>query len=104
MRQLLNFKLAALMTSAQLWISLSIIARNSAEELPPGVTAATGLDALTQLIEPYVCSRANPMTDALCVEGIRRAARSLRRPNHRFHQRQREKPPSGGGFSASRAA
>jgi len=46
--------------------------------LPPAVTASTGLDALTQLIEPYVSSRANPMTDALCVDGIRRAARSLR--------------------------
>jgi alcohol dehydrogenase class IV len=46
-------------------------------ELPPAITASTGLDALTQVIEPYVCSRANPMTDALCVEGIRRAARSL---------------------------
>src|SRR5205807_7013039 len=33
---------------------------------------------LTQLIEPYVSSRANPLTDALCIEGIRRAARSLR--------------------------
>jgi alcohol dehydrogenase class IV len=47
-------------------------------DLPPTVTAATGLDALTQLIEPYVCSRLNPMTDALCAEGLRRAARSLR--------------------------
>jgi alcohol dehydrogenase class IV len=47
-------------------------------DLPPAVTASTGLDALTQLIEPYVSSRANPMTDALCVGGIRRAARSLR--------------------------
>jgi alcohol dehydrogenase class IV len=47
-------------------------------DLPPVVTASTGLDALTQLIEPYVCSRANPMTDSLCVEGMRRAARSLR--------------------------
>jgi alcohol dehydrogenase class IV len=47
-------------------------------DLPPAVTASTGLDALTQLIEPYVSSRANPMTDALCVEGIRRAAHSLR--------------------------
>src|SRR5438132_1004478 len=46
--------------------------------LSPAVTAATGLDALTQLIEPYVCSRANPMTDAFCIEGLRRAARSLR--------------------------
>ena len=47
--------------------------------LPPSVTASTGLDALTQLIEPYVSSRSNPLTDALCVDGIRRAARSLRR-------------------------
>ena len=47
-------------------------------DLPPAITASTGLDALTQLIEPYVSSRANPMTDALCVEGIRRAAQSLR--------------------------
>lgn len=46
--------------------------------LPAAVTAATGLDALTQLIEPYVCARANPMIDALCLEGIDRAARSLR--------------------------
>jgi len=48
-------------------------------DLPPHVTASTGLDALTQLIEPYVCRRANPMTDALCIDGIRRVARSLRK-------------------------
>ncbi len=46
--------------------------------LPAGITASTGLDALTQLIEPYVSSRATPLTDALCLEGIRRVARSLR--------------------------
>src|SRR5437016_5310606 len=48
-------------------------------ELPAGLTASTGLDALTQLIEPYVSCKANPLTDAICVEGIRRVARSLRR-------------------------
>jgi alcohol dehydrogenase class IV len=47
--------------------------------MPPETTASTGLDALTQLIEPYVSSRANPMTDGLCREGMGRAARSLRR-------------------------
>jgi alcohol dehydrogenase class IV len=47
-------------------------------DLPPALTASTGLDALTQLIEPFVCARANPMTDGLCVEGLQRAARSLR--------------------------
>lgn len=49
------------------------------DELPPAVTATTGLDALTQLIEPYVSARANPLTDTICVAGIRRAARALRR-------------------------
>ncbi len=47
--------------------------------LPPEISASTGLDALTQLIEPFVSARANPLTDALCVEGIRRVARSLRK-------------------------
>ncbi len=48
-------------------------------DLPPAITAATGMDALSQLIEPYVCLRANPFTDALCREGMARVARSLRR-------------------------
>ncbi len=48
-------------------------------ELPPRVVAASGLDAFTQLLEPFVSSRANPMVDALCREGIARSARSLRR-------------------------
>ncbi|HYG22015.1 MAG TPA: iron-containing alcohol dehydrogenase [Verrucomicrobiae bacterium] len=48
-------------------------------DLPPRLTASTGLDALTQSIEPYVSARANPMTDALCLEGIPRIARSLRK-------------------------
>jgi alcohol dehydrogenase class IV len=47
--------------------------------MPPEVTAATGLDALTQLIEPFTCNRPNPIVDGLCREGIARVARSLRR-------------------------
>jgi len=50
--------------------------------LPPAVTAFTGLDALTQLIEPYVSARANPLVDAICVEGIGRVAGALRRVYH----------------------
>jgi len=46
--------------------------------LPPAVTAFTGLDALTQLIEPYVSARANPLVDALCVDGIKRIGGALR--------------------------
>jgi alcohol dehydrogenase class IV len=47
--------------------------------LPPAITASTGLDALTQLIEPYVSVRSNPMTDQFCVEGMRRVATALPR-------------------------
>jgi alcohol dehydrogenase class IV len=48
-------------------------------DLPPALTASTGLDALTQLIEAFLSLRANPMTDAICREGLRRVAGSLRR-------------------------
>jgi len=47
--------------------------------LPPDLTATTGLDAFTQLIEPFVSIKANPLTDALCREGIKRASRALPR-------------------------
>lgn len=57
-------------------------------DLPPALTASTGLDALTQLIEPYVSVRANPMTDLFCVDGIRRAAEAL--PRVWSHPRDRE--------------
>jgi alcohol dehydrogenase class IV len=47
--------------------------------LPRAITAATGLDALTQVLEPFVSSKRNPITDGFAREGLRRAARSLRR-------------------------
>ncbi|HEY8961449.1 MAG TPA: iron-containing alcohol dehydrogenase, partial [Luteolibacter sp.] len=48
-----------------------------ARDCPPPVTAASGMDALVQCLEAYVSRKAQPMTDALCLEGIRRAVRSL---------------------------
>ena len=45
---------------------------------PPPVTAASGLDALTQCLEPFVSTRANPLTDGLSREGLRRAGAGLR--------------------------
>lgn len=47
--------------------------------LPPAVTASTGLDALTQCIEPLVTPRATPLTDVLAREGLRRIGGALRR-------------------------
>ena len=45
---------------------------------PPSVTAASGMDALTQCLEPFVSPMANPLTDAVAREGMRRAAAGLR--------------------------
>lgn len=45
--------------------------------LPAPTVVAGGLDALTQLIEPFLSVRANPVTDGLAREGMRRSARSL---------------------------
>jgi alcohol dehydrogenase class IV len=45
---------------------------------PPPVTASSGLDALTQCLEPFVSVRASPLTDGLAREGLRRAGTGLR--------------------------
>ena len=58
---------------------LALVDPELTHSMPPEVTASTGLDALTQVMEPYVSKRSNPLTDALCREGMRCAARSLRR-------------------------
>jgi alcohol dehydrogenase class IV len=47
--------------------------------IPAGTVAASGMDALAQLIEPFLSRLANPFTDALARDGIVRSARSLRR-------------------------
>ena len=47
------------------------------DHCPRGVTLASGLDALTQVIEPYVCARPNPAVDALCRAAIPQAAAAL---------------------------
>lgn len=56
--------------------------------LPPEVTASTGLDALTQCLEPFVTPRATPLTDAIAREGLRRIAPALRRAFHDGADRQ----------------
>lgn len=47
--------------------------------LPPEVTAYTGMDALTQVLEPFVCLKANPAVDALCAAALTEAGPALRR-------------------------
>ncbi|HEV3332555.1 MAG TPA: iron-containing alcohol dehydrogenase [Bryobacteraceae bacterium] len=70
-------RVKASLRSAAMLPRLAIIDPELTVTLPRAVTASTGLDALTQLIEPYVSSRANFMTDLFCIDGIRRAATAL---------------------------
>jgi alcohol dehydrogenase class IV len=74
-----EYKVKISMRSAHMLARVALVDPLLTLNLPPAVTASTGLDALTQLIEPFVSCKANPMTDALCRAGMRRAARSLRR-------------------------
>jgi len=68
---------------------LAVIDPELTYSMPPDVTASTGLDALTQLLEVYVSCQSNPLTDGLCREGLCRAGRSLRRAYEACPERSR---------------
>ncbi|AOZ71235.1 hypothetical protein LPB142_17370 (plasmid) [Rhodobacter xanthinilyticus] len=57
---------------------LAIVDPALTDALPKALTLATGLDAITQLIESYLCNRANPVTDALCRDTLPEAIAALR--------------------------
>jgi alcohol dehydrogenase class IV len=47
-------------------------------DLPPSITAATGMDALTHNVESYLSPAYHPLCDGIALEGVRIAARALR--------------------------
>jgi alcohol dehydrogenase class IV len=58
---------------------LAVIDPDLLAAVPRAVIASSGVDALSQVIEPFLSIRANPITDSLARDGIRRSARWLRR-------------------------
>lgn len=71
---------------------VALIDPELARDMPPAITAASGMDALTQCLEAYVSCKAQPMTDALCEDGIRRAARSLEKAWQEGHDLSAREP------------
>ena len=67
------------MRSSLMLARLAVVDPELTYSMPPALTASTGLDALTQLIEPFVCNKANPLIDGVCREGLIRVGRSLLR-------------------------
>lgn len=59
--------------------ALAIVDPSLTDGCPRAITLASGLDAITQVIEPYVCTRANPLTDALCRDAIPQGLTALTR-------------------------
>ena len=57
---------------------VAIVDSTLMEGAPKAVVLASGLDAVTQVIEPYLCNRPNPLTDAICRDAIPRGLRALK--------------------------
>lgn len=72
-------KFKASLRSEHLLARVAVIDPELAVSTPPEVTAASGLDALCQLVESYTSNRAQPLTDALALQGVSQAAPALPR-------------------------
>lgn len=73
-----HYRVKVSMRSPLMLPDLALIDPELTYSIPPEITAVTGLDAFTQLLEAYVSVHANPLTDGICREGLQRAARSLK--------------------------
>lgn len=71
-------RVKASLRSVHMLPRLAVVDPDLLDSAPPEVLASSGLDALSQLIEPFLSIRANPWTDGLAREGMKRSARSLR--------------------------
>jgi len=62
----------------RLYPAVALVDPDLCVSCPKSITLSSGLDAITQVIEPFICARATPMTDALCRDAIPRGLSALR--------------------------
>jgi len=65
--------------SPALYPKLAILDAEMTLKLPPAITAATGMDALTHAIESYVSKQANPVSQALAIQAIKMISANIRK-------------------------
>jgi len=69
----------ASLRSSSMLPALALVDAKLTVGMPPRLTADSGLDAITQLVEPLVCAKSNPLVDGICREGLARGLRALPR-------------------------
>jgi len=77
--KVVNHRVKVSIRSPLMLPTLAVIDPETTVSMSRQTTAATGLDALTQVLEPFVSTNPSPITDALCRDGLRLAARFLER-------------------------
>jgi alcohol dehydrogenase class IV len=70
-------RVKASLRSALILPKVALVDPELTVSMPPDITAATGMDAFTQLVEPFVCKKVNPLVDSICREGLRHFGRNL---------------------------
>ena len=70
------------MRNAYMLPAIALVDPELTLDLPPRITATTGMDAFVQVIEPYVCNSPNPLVDMFCRDAIPRALGNLLKAFH----------------------
>jgi len=68
--------------SSVMLAKIALIDPQLTHSAPPEVTARTGMDTLSQLVEPFISNQSNWMTDIFCREGMRRVKNSISKAYH----------------------
>ncbi|WP_026695394.1 iron-containing alcohol dehydrogenase [Peribacillus kribbensis] len=90
-------------THDHLLADVAIVDPELTVSVPPRVTAATGIDALTHAVEAYVSVNASPVSDGLALQAIRLIARSLRKAVQDGNDKQARMDMSSGSYMAGLA-